>query len=246
MRTHKYNFEKYKNNMIANIHQINNDLLSDDILKNSSNNNSMKKSVTLEVNLPIENYLNYNYINNTKKSNNISSRINTNSYDYYSPIIYKSSNDNNYIHYISEINDKNQIKKNPNSNIIINNMNNNHKSSNNINNIRLNNYLKDTNNDSLFAQHQEIKKTKSKQKNKSMNLNFNNNNNTKQRNKSARNNKYYTNNLFNNNYKNTYDENFFENGGDMNNNIYNNKRIKNKLRMISLMRKLILIILISE
>ena len=169
IRTHKYNYEKYKNNMIANIHQINNDLLSEDILKNSSNNNSMKKSVTLEVNLPIENFIKYNYLNNTKKSNNISSRINTNSYDYNSPIIYKSSNDNNYIHYINEINDKNQIRKNPNSNMIINNMNNNHKSSNNI---------------------------KSKQKNKSMNLNLNNNNNIKQRNKSARNNKYYNNNLF--------------------------------------------------
>ena len=104
MRTHKYNFEKYKNNLIANIQQINsNDPLADDMLKNYSNNNSLKKSVTLEMNLPIENYLKYNYMNNTKKANNISSRINTNSYDYYSPIIYKSSNDNNYIHYINEI-----------------------------------------------------------------------------------------------------------------------------------------------
>jgi len=230
MRTHKYNFEKYKNNnYISNIHQINNDPLSEDLLKNSSNNNSMKKSVTLEVNLPIENLLRYNYMNNPKRLNNISSRVNTNSYDYYSPIIYKTSNNNNYIHYISDINDKNQMRKNTNININsinnLNNLSNNHKSSNNINNIRLNNYLKDANNsDSLFAHHQEIKKSKSKQKNKSMNLNSNNNIN-KQRNKSARNNKLYNTNLFNNNYKNTYDENYFENG---NNNMYNNTMKKSK------------------
>ena len=56
MRTHKYNFEKYKNNYITNIRQINNNPLTEEIIKHPSNNNSMKKSVTLEVQLPIENY----------------------------------------------------------------------------------------------------------------------------------------------------------------------------------------------
>lgn len=74
MRTHKYNFEKYKNNLMTNIHQINNNNPpQEDMLKNYSNNNSMKKTITLEVNLLIENYLKYSYINNSKKLNNFSS-----------------------------------------------------------------------------------------------------------------------------------------------------------------------------
>ena len=56
-------------------------------------------------------------------------------------------------------------------------MNNNHKSSSNINNIRLNNYLKDNKNNNSLFEHQELKKSKSKQKNKAINLNMNNNSN---------------------------------------------------------------------
>ena len=83
MRTNKYNFEKYNSNSnyLSNIRNIN-DAMTDELIKQPTNNNSMKKSITLEVNLPIENYLKYNYINNSKKSNNISSRLNTNSFSF--------------------------------------------------------------------------------------------------------------------------------------------------------------------
>ena len=56
MRTNKYNLEKYKQNYLSNIRNIN-DSIPDELLKPPTNNNSMKKSVTLEVNLPIENLL---------------------------------------------------------------------------------------------------------------------------------------------------------------------------------------------
>ena len=216
MRTNKYNFDKYRTNLISNFGQIN-EPITDNIIKNPSQNNKMKKSVTLEVNLPIDNYLKYNYMNNpNKKNNNMSSRINTHSFDYFSPIFYKSNNGNNYIHYINERNDNASISR-----TAATNMNNTYKTSNNVNNIRINNYLKDlSNNDSLLEQ-QEPKKANSKQKNKVANSNIN-----KLRNKSARNKKYYSNNMFNSNNRNALDDNYFDN---YNNNTNNNKKGKNNL-----------------
>ena len=164
MRTNKYHFDKYKSNIISNIRQIN-DPIPDDLISQPSNNNSMKKSVTLEVNLPIENYLKNNYMNNqNKKNNNISSRANTHSYDYFSPIFYKTSNGNNYIHYINEMNENNSMSKTTSMN-----MNGNYILSNNSNNTRLNNYLKNYSNNGSLLEQQEIKKAKSKQKNQVMN-----------------------------------------------------------------------------
>ena len=183
MRTNKYNLEKYKQNYLSNIRNIN-DSIPDELLKPPTNNNSMKKSVTLEVNLPIENLLKYNYMSNDRKNNNISSRAFTHSYDYNSPIFYKSSNDNNYIHYISDMNNNTSNSRTGNIN-----MNNYYKTTNN--NIRLNNYLKDFSNNDSLSEQQEVKVSKSKQKNKMNNLNSINNINNKIRNKSARNKTYY-------------------------------------------------------
>ena len=103
MRINKHNIDNYRLNYISNIGQIN-DPMQDDIIKESYNTNTMKKSVTLEVQLPIDNLLKYNYMNSIRRNNNISSRTNTLSYDHLSPTFFKSTNGNNYIHYISDIN----------------------------------------------------------------------------------------------------------------------------------------------